>query len=277
MDVQVIGLLRFSILTADPGRSWRVPRQGGRDDYEEVLFAEERLERRFRLFEAITLPSLDAQADRDFTVVAMTSKRMPRPWRRRLKALADGRETLRVMAFEPDGPVPRFARKAVDRLRRPADRVATFRLDDDDAIACDFVGALRAAAAAAEPGAVVSAAHGLRVRAEPGRTFRALPEEKANAAQGLAFVAHGQDPATVFSQGNHARIDPARIGPIASDAPSWIRTHHSHNDSRGNRSDPFARDEHAASPRLDGAAFEELVARGYPTLRAGPLWDALTS
>jgi len=51
-----------------------------------MLYAGERLARRFAAFETLCLPSVRAQADPDFRFWLLTSPEMPREWMERLRA-----------------------------------------------------------------------------------------------------------------------------------------------------------------------------------------------
>lgn len=274
MKVQVIGLVRFSVLTSRPDHTWGVGRAVGAGNAAAALFDEARLARRFAVFEAMTLPSLDAQDDRDFAVALVTSKLMPRPWLDRLKALAEPRDHLHVMPFDPTAEMRRFARRAVRRLRRRGDRLVTFRLDDDDALARDYVRALRRAATEAEPGAMLSAPEGLLLRAVGGG-FQAIPSVWPNIALGLAHVGTGDERETIFSQGNHSRHDPASIGRIPSRAPSWIYGFHDANDSAATRRSPFEWSRNRDAPVLDAGALSERIAEGFPAIDPHRLWPAM--
>lgn len=277
MNVQVVGLVRFSVLTSRPDHGWRLAQRVGTEGFDRTLFEDARLERRFRLFEALTLPSLDAQTDRDFTVVALTSKLMPRPWLRRLKDLAEDREHMRIMAFEPNAEVPQFARRAIRRLRRPCDRIATFRLDDDDALGRDFVGALRATAQEVPAGTVVSAHRGLKIAAALEGGFAMVPLRKANSAQGLSLVTQGGSDETIFCRGNHSKIDPASVVPIPAARPSWLYALHGSNDSRSGNRAPLNEAKRARLRRLDAEDFVEALGENYPRLRPQAVWEALTA
>ena len=55
-----------------------------------MLFAPDRMEARFATFEHLTLASLKAQTDGDFTFVVLASSLMPETWQDRLEALCAG-------------------------------------------------------------------------------------------------------------------------------------------------------------------------------------------
>jgi hypothetical protein len=101
------------------------------------------MQRRFALFETLCLPALAAQTDPDFRLVVLMGDAMPIRWRRRLKSLRAEYTFLEICAVEPLGPL-QATRRA---FRVGADErlpfVTGFRLDDDDAVAVDYVERLR--------------------------------------------------------------------------------------------------------------------------------------
>lgn len=121
---------------------------GWKSDYSAdpaMLFDEDRLVQRFWLYENITLPSLAAQADEDFHVFVLSSNLMPAWAQARLnelctKYLGPERFTTRFARFAPARKYQRFKLAAHDEGRA----IAQVVLDDDDAIATDFVSTLRA-------------------------------------------------------------------------------------------------------------------------------------
>jgi hypothetical protein len=138
-DNQVIGVCRFSY-----------PATGGfrlsskdTDKVIDALYEPARMQRRFALFETLCLPALAAQTDPDFRLVVLMGDVMPIRWRRRLKSLRAEYTFLEICAVEPLGPL-QATRRA---FRVGADErlpfVTGFRIDDDDAVAVDYVERLR--------------------------------------------------------------------------------------------------------------------------------------
>lgn len=132
---QMVGVMRFSVLTTD----FTTLRRGTPQEIAETIFSPEVMELRFRLFEALTLPTLLGQTDPDFHLVILTSSEMPDLYLNRLRDLVAVHPGIQVW------PAP------VDRhyalLRRSFDRVApdgsghrlSFRIDDDDAVDLQMV------------------------------------------------------------------------------------------------------------------------------------------
>jgi hypothetical protein len=111
-----------------------------------LLFDPERLRLRLELFRTITLPSLAAQTDRDFTHVILTSTRLPAWALAEVKeacATAYGTDGQFVILARRPGLSAVFLRRYLQSVAEPGALVAQAVLDDDDGLAVDFVADLR--------------------------------------------------------------------------------------------------------------------------------------
>ncbi|UXU74270.1 MULTISPECIES: glycosyltransferase [unclassified Paracoccus (in: a-proteobacteria)] len=167
MGDSIVGICRFSFL----GRCDWVGTAGldrsGPDILarrKAMLYAPERLERRFAAFETMCLPSVRAQTDADFQFWVLTSPELPQPWMQRLRDLCAGVAQIRVIVSDR-----RDTQNALrDHLRAAADAaggrpVIQFRVDDDDAVSRHHVARLRRHARRMEdlPGFAISYPQGL--------------------------------------------------------------------------------------------------------------------
>ena len=108
--------------------------QGDDPAFEARLYAPDRMERRFRMFEKLALPSLLAQTDDDFRMVFLIGRSLPDLWRDRLTDLIAPLRGARVVAL-PSMPHYKAIRRAFAMaLPDTATHVTGFRLDDDDAM-----------------------------------------------------------------------------------------------------------------------------------------------
>lgn len=108
-----------------------------------LLYAPERLERRFAAFETLCLPSVKAQTDGDFRFWLLTSPEMPRPWLERLRDLCAGVPQIRLIVSDKRETVNALReplREAAEAAGRP---VIQFRVDDDDAFSRHHVARIR--------------------------------------------------------------------------------------------------------------------------------------
>lgn len=133
--MRTVGLCRFSY--AGEG-GFKV----GHEDFaalESFLYGAERMEERFRLFEAITLPSVANQTDPDFTFLIVTGTGFPAAYLERLETLIKDIPQCVIRQYPPR-PHRRIMSKAIKDWRGAPDTLCLqFRLDDDDAMALSFV------------------------------------------------------------------------------------------------------------------------------------------
>lgn len=110
------------------------------DDLRASLYALARLEERIFVFSNIFLPPLRKQTDPDFKVSVLVGDQMPSEFLNRIIALTYDIPAVQVVV-EPEGQDPKelCSRIFHDMRGANADLVGEFRLDDDDAVAIDFV------------------------------------------------------------------------------------------------------------------------------------------
>lgn len=148
MRVQMLGLCRFSYLG---GRGFQVEHTSI-DERRAFLYDPERLARRWHWFEQITLPGLAAQTDPDFTVVLMTGPDLPEPWMGKLREASAQVPQLKLQIVQPMQYHLQACKHALMPHKDPAAEViGHFRMDDDDAVAVDYVERARADFALVEP------------------------------------------------------------------------------------------------------------------------------
>ena len=139
VDVQVQGLCRWSY-PSEPGAFQKEPDGADLGALRAQLYAPERLELRLFYLENVMLPALRAQTDTDYTLTLLMGDQLPEDIKARvLKLIADVPQIQPV--FEPEGqPHQEVCRKVMLAGRNLDGRVvAEFRLDDDDAVAVDFI------------------------------------------------------------------------------------------------------------------------------------------
>ncbi len=249
---QVLGLCRFSY-----------PALGGfqteHDSHEaraRFLYADARLDERFRIFQAFTLAGLMAQTDPDFTLVVVIGADMPSHRLEQLRALLAPlpQAVLRIMA-------PGRHRSVMQQIindardKRPC---IQFRMDDDDGVACDFVAKTRAVAGDAAP---LIARHRLtaidftrgHIAQPTAAGILAEPTQRQYWVPSLSVVARAGEALTVMNF-NHVKLWQFMPTITLHDPDMFVRGVSDWNDS-GVRSGP-------AAVLLDGAG-EALFARRY--------------
>ncbi len=130
-NVQIKGLVRFSYLSKD---GFAMSEQG-EDAVRDILYDPARLERRFHLFENLTLHSIRRQRNPHFKVAILTGDSLPDTARTRLENLVRDVPQIQIVTLPP---LVHFnaIRRTFDAIEDApeATHTATFRLDDDDAM-----------------------------------------------------------------------------------------------------------------------------------------------
>jgi hypothetical protein len=234
---RIAGVLRFSYPAKEGFELSRLPE----DEVLATLYDEDRLARRFRLLETVTLPSLAAQTDGDFALAILAGDTLPAPHRTRLEELAARHPFLRVLFLPRRGALPSAKDAYRDALRHwgdaPCTHVTGFRIDDDDAVATDYVARTRDlahrllhAGLAGEPTAIGFTRGLYWDTNDPARPFHDVREDRA---LGLASaMITTPDLPTCIYRFNHRKLGcfvPTQLVP--TDEPMFLCTLHGHNDS----------------------------------------------
>lgn len=229
--MRVIGICRFSY-PALGGFKRMHETVEAREAY---LYDPERMALRFRHFEALTLPSIAAQSDGDFTFLIVTGESLPAPWRDRLHDVTAAVPQVRILPCPPMRH--RIAMQAAIKEELGADETESlqFRLDDDDAIGRGFVQGLRWFAR----GTAKMRRKWRHVAFEYNRGYsvrlsaRGIEAEEVITpfwACGLAVLFRAGDPRTVMNFAHHKLHHemPTLINPAP---PMYLRAHHDDNDT----------------------------------------------
>lgn len=249
-DNQIIGVCRFSYL-GEGGFRHRSLRA---DDVMDALYEPTRMQRRFVYFENICLPSLAAQTDTDFRLITLIGDTMPVRWRKRLKALGERYPFLEICTLEAAGPLNSTRRAFRRGWDGTSPFVTGFRIDDDDAVAVDYIARTREIAdqllgigwADESTPAAVCFHRGLywdMNRPEDAQFWSFSEKEPLGLASAMVTTPESM---TNIYRWNHRRL--------AAQARCWsdptehmfVRTLHGHNDSDRSippRAEPRTRDE----------------------------------
>jgi len=259
---RIVGVVRFSFPALSGFR--RTP--ADIEQARAMLYDPARLERRFALFETLTLPSLLAQSDGDFQLAFLIGDDFPQPWRDRL---ADAVARLPGAYLFPHEPAPNFkGTHAAFKAARldGASHFTTFRLDDDDALDRDFIARLRRYAETLHPmcgGRPVAIGHTHGLWLETGDTGpRRLYDVRERTPNcGAALVAGVLSGLTIYIQ-NHRDLAERFHTFLDAETPAFIRTIHRDNDA----------DPHVAGKKetLAQSEVERLLEQHFP-FRAGTL------
>jgi len=139
MNIQVIGLVRFAYISKNGFRQKYKTQAEAR----EALFAPERMEFRLRMLEEICIRSMRNQTDQDFRLIVLVSLSLPTVYLKRVEAIIAPLEGA-VLLMEPRQWMKQVTQSCFRRFVAPdAEYVINFRLDDDDALAVDYIEKLR--------------------------------------------------------------------------------------------------------------------------------------
>ncbi|SLN71421.1 hypothetical protein ROA7450_03918 [Roseovarius albus] len=137
--MRIIGLCRFSY-PALGGFRRQLHNVSEREAY---LYDPERMELRFRHFEMLTLPSIQAQEDEDFTFLIMIGENMPFPYLERLQDLTTLVPQIKIVPTPAMQHRPAAQSVILNELGEDRPESIQFRLDDDDAVGKEFVRIVR--------------------------------------------------------------------------------------------------------------------------------------
>jgi hypothetical protein len=197
------------------------------------LYDDRRMARRFFLFENLTLPSLIAQTDKDFTTVILSSDVMPDRYKERLSALA-ARLPGAIVEYSASRRGDLALQKFMTRAAEPKSRGSSvhFRLDDDDALAFTYIERLRMLTQTVSPSTHLSFPSGIMLfPAKPTAPLgTSMLHQRFLTAIGLATVNGGSFHKNPF-QMMHSNV--WTRWPLVSDPsfPAFIRTQHFENDT----------------------------------------------
>lgn len=229
---QIILTVRFSYLSKT-GFTREVPAGMTRQAF---LYDPARLERRFRLFEALTVPALCGQSDAEFTCLLVTGQDLPGAARQRLEGLLAPLRDLRIVALPPMHHYPAMCR-AIDQCRDPAaSHVTTVRLDDDDALGLDYIARLRRIATALadvsekRDAVVIAFNNGFFLEQGCDSTQVYNVREKLPLGAGLALMAPADCADNIYAR-NHRLLPMFYDSFCEANTPMFIRSVHADNDS----------------------------------------------
>ena len=235
-DLKIVGICRFSYLAT---RGWNTTARDAPEITAETLYAPERMEERFNLFEAVCLPSIAAQTDQDFHFMILASHRMPEPDRARLESLVAPHPNVVIQSLRPR-PMAEAVRVG---LRRTVGRTNTvpvlqFCLDDDDAVSIHYVARLRemARGVLASPMAeklpiAYTTPRGITL-SKKGGVFAAHENFAPFLALGLAILTDGSVSTNPYVV-PHLKTATRLFAMSDPEPMSYLRGLHDHHDSHG--------------------------------------------
>lgn len=231
-NIQVLGLCRFSYPAALGSFQ---SAHATMDERLAALYNPNRLNDRLFFFRNILLPGIRMQSDSDFTLILLLGSDLPEPWRSQLLALVSDVPQIQV-AFHETAPHKDVYRELFMAHRnKSADAVAEFRLDDDDAVAVNYVQRVRRAFASVRPlmrrggRAALDELRGAVLSYEP-RRIKVTPLRARGWAAGLTVFVAPDDPQCVMDY-PHQKIWQRMPVVSQGDQMMFLRGAHGSNDS----------------------------------------------
>lgn len=250
--LQIKGLVRFSYPSDGGFRATRDMEV----DPREFLYDRARLERRFALFEQLTLPSLQGQTDTDYTIGFLIGDDLPDWAMTRLQDSLRHLPAARIVAL-PGMQHMKALRLAFAEIpdAPEATHTATIRLDDDDAVATSLVAKVRAAAngllSFRDPQTPFALAfnRGYYLSLTPAGNFLSERYEKFPMSAGTALITPAGQRRSVYSR-NHRQL--GQYFDLYSDisTPMFLRSVHRDNDSDAT---PMGRQEKTPQDEIEAA------------------------
>jgi Putative rhamnosyl transferase len=225
--MKTVGHCRFSYFgISDTGRDIT-----DLESAQQLLWNPQRMAVRFHLFENLTLPSIVHQTDPDFTFVLISSPQMPEVYRNRLEALVEGHANIRIH-WTDKTHITKASRPIMEEASNGGtDRALHFRVDDDDALAVDFVRRLKEAAQPLEPTSVITFPTGVMGYIEDG-IAKHCAFNKFGIAIGYGIVQGPTDFRSPFHI-QHRMYARKHFGFMDDSFPAYHYTRHSTNNTSG--------------------------------------------
>lgn len=234
-------IVRFSVLLEN-SKSWNISKSDLKE-YKDNLFNEERLRKHFELFKNITFPSILSQNinsdNYEFKLIIITSQELPKWNKELLEDLTSSYKWVEIHYLPTRGvgltqPIYKDLNKYDEKVL-----FATIRLDDDDAIAVDFLENFERFFIEANSGYAVSFGLGLCGFYDFNRhQYSKLVEYYyPKFSAGLCYINiynGGQfesEVKTIFQAGSHSKVDNRVPTIIYSKNIMFIRTMYEFSDS----------------------------------------------
>lgn len=235
----VVITIRYSILTQQGASAWNIGRDNF-DKYKENLLSEERLARRLDIFKKITLPSLLAlninkPNDIALTVHLLTSEDLPGTSHVALTSLIAEHDFIKIHFYSSQNASLSAAFQSYGYSLPDNTLIANVRLDDDDALASDFLQILHPFICDNFDGFVISPSKGYAARLGLENTIHQIKEYKWRmGAAGQTIIQKklvNNKLISIFNCGNHVRVDEKFLTVLESRNNLFIRTFHGDNDA----------------------------------------------
>lgn len=241
--------------------------------YEErrgIVFSDDRMELRFHLLNTALLPSLKAQTDFDFRLAILVTTNLPDIYLTELRRLIKDVPQAFIVPVPPSRLLRFGCMKAKEvAIASDAGRWATFRIDDDDALAAKYIARVRKHLDTVNATTALTFTKGVEYSLQ-GNSFGSMQiDNRPFSGAGLALLAvddwASNNFPTVYQLGAHRNV--AQHVPAIRDGgvPAFLRLLHDSNVSRATLR-PNARN-------LSETEKAEVMGRCFPTINIEEIAD----
>lgn len=280
MKKHIFVMIRYSVLSEN-NTAWVIGRDNEFDSYKKELFSEERMSLHEELFFNVTLPSLEKMSPDRVTVLVFTSEELPAPNMEKLIKVEEEYSNIEIVPLSRKGGViAKMQQHLALKLAAFNDDVcyATVRLDDDDALADDFEEELYKYVDPLFADHAVSFSSGYEGIYEQGSFSIFTKRNSPKIAMGLSLIKiYKKDSPpkniSVYSLGNHTKVDEKHPLIINPQLPMYVRTVHPESDVFAKRFDRKLKNSRAAlasSPRDVAIRFRFLREGGTVSIESLP-------
>nr|WP_298410322.1 glycosyltransferase [uncultured Halomonas sp.] len=232
-------MIRYSVLSMS--RSWKLNKSNEFNSYKEKLFDRARLEEREKVFKLITLPSIKNMNSTEVTVLIFVSESMPDEYFDRLSNLVSPHRNFKLVKLCYEESINLQMNATIETMLKEMGEdvvYSTIRLDDDDAVSKNYLELLSGYLNHGFVGYCISFSSGYGAIVNDEKITEIYKICVPKIAIGIAWInffdAAGSTfehtEVSVYSLGNHMKVDEKVPTVIDPREFAWIRTIHKDSD-----------------------------------------------
>jgi len=173
-------ITRFSILDYDT-KAFQIVIKNKKEEYNNKLFNEERLDHKFNVFEKVTYPSIIGQIAQNYIWLIYTSKWLPDKYKTRLEKIVNKNQKIKIKY------IANFKELQEDKQKiKWIKPYSTIRLDDDDGLYNKFLSTINEYKN--EDGLFISFPNGIKYKYENNKIIYGNKLFYKNNAHGLVAI-----------------------------------------------------------------------------------------
>ncbi|MGN8646370.1 ATP-grasp fold amidoligase family protein [Gracilibacillus sp. HCP3S3_G5_1] len=264
MKKHIFLIVRYSMLTEN-GSGWRIGEKEF-DEYKQEVFDSRRLEIREKLFKNITLPSIANQTflnPDEFSLLVITSDKLPEENLSNLQEMLGDYTWAKIIPTNHNDSMKNLIDQVItEELNQFNEPICycTARLDDDDALASNYLEKLFQYLSPEHSGFCISFGNGYtgiyNVELDVYQSFHTNYSPKI--ALGLAYLntydpkheSFGNNLISIFSNGSHTKVDQQSPTIIDSKDQLYLRTIHALSDTNSKEQVKRVRSKPTVEPNI---------------------------